>query len=202
LDLERGRLDTLSSWPWLTDTSIDEASWSFVSNPEYKSVNNVIDILVDIVSKNGCLLLNIGPTAKGEIPQPVVDRLLEIGGWLKINGEAIYETRPWIKYGEGPTKQKGGHFSEKKNKVVYTGKDIRFTQNGSNLYAILLDWPEEKEIVISSLNSKQKLGEKEISAVTMLGTGENLNLSRTELGLKVQLPANKCGEHAFVIKIR
>lgn len=95
LDLERARMSSGRDFPWLTDDSVDWGSWCDVQDPDYKSADRIIDFLVDVVSKNGCMLLNITPTAAGEIPGPVKDRLLEIGAWLKINGEAIYETRPW-----------------------------------------------------------------------------------------------------------
>ncbi len=111
LDLERSRMSEAKDFPWLTDNSIDWDSWCDVQEPEYKSTDRLIDTLVDIVSKNSCLLLNITPKANGEIPQPVQDRLLEMGEWLKLNSEAIYETRPWKIFWRGPH-QGGGRPSE------------------------------------------------------------------------------------------
>ncbi|MFC1763310.1 alpha-L-fucosidase, partial [Planctomycetota bacterium] len=101
LDLERARMRDMKPFPWLVDDSIDWNAWCHVNNPRYKTTNRLIDFLVDVVSKNGCLLLNITPTAAGEIPMPVQERLLAMGQWLDLNGEAIYESRPWKIYGEG-----------------------------------------------------------------------------------------------------
>lgn len=100
LDIERGRLGDLASYKWLTDDAIDWHSWCHVQNPSYKSADRIIDELVDIVSKNGSLLLDITPTAEGVMPEPVVERLLAIGRWLAVNGEAIYGTRPWKIFGK------------------------------------------------------------------------------------------------------
>ena len=86
-----------------TDTSVSKNSWGYVKDQNYKTVDSIVDDLVDIVSKNGCLLLNIGPKPDGTIPEPEEQMLLEIGRWLKVNGEAVYGTRPWKVYGEGPT---------------------------------------------------------------------------------------------------
>ena len=88
-------MDTIFQYPWQTDTSIGKKSWGYIEGEENKTPNQIIDDFVDIVSKNGNLLLNITPRANGEIPEPVQERLLEIGKWLDLNGEAIYETRPW-----------------------------------------------------------------------------------------------------------
>lgn len=114
LDIERGRLGTLASYKWLTDDAIDWNSWCHVQSPSYKSADRIVDELVDIVSKNGCFLLDLTPTAEGVIPEPVVERLLAIGEWLTVNGEAIYGTRPWKLFGEGPTEIESGMFGEEK----------------------------------------------------------------------------------------
>jgi 6-phosphogluconolactonase len=196
LDIERGRLDSLREEKWLTDTSIDNKAWCYISNPKYKSADDLIDILVDIVSKNGNLLLNIGPRADGTIPEEQKDRLLTVGEWLKINGEAIYGTRPWKVYGEGPTTIKGGYFGEKET-IAYTNKDIRFTIKGNTLFAICLDWPHD-EVVIHSLKN---LDPNQIKSINLLGTDEELPWSSNEVGLLVKLPPESPSQFAHTIKI-
>jgi alpha-L-fucosidase len=196
LDLERGRLDSLRKIPWLTDTSIDRESWCYIENPKYKSVNTLIDNIVDRVSKNGNTLLNIGPRPDGTIPQPQKDKLLAIGDWFDVNGEAIYGTRYWKFYGEGPTKIKGGSFIDNKE-VEYTAKDIRFTTKDDVLYAITLAWPEE-HVTIKSLNV---LDPEKIESITMLGNKGELEWSMQENGLKIESPKQKPCRHAYSFKI-
>jgi len=197
LDLERGRLDSLRRKPWNTDTSIDRESWCYIDNPDYKSVNTLIDNLVDRVSKNGNTLLNIAPRPDGTIPEPQKERLLAMGEWFDVNGEAIYGTRYWKKYGEGPTQIEGGNFIDGK-KVVYTANDVRFTVKDNVLYAIALAWPED-ELTIKSL---KELDPDKIESITMLGDGDELDWQMTEEGLVVEPPRNKPCEHAYSFKIQ
>jgi len=152
-DLELGQEPHLTHYDWITDTSIDDqGAWGYIPNLNYKSVDRLVDNLVDRVSKNGYLLLNIGPKWDGTIPEDAKKGLLGMGEWLDVNGEAIYGTTSWVKSGEGPTGVEGGGtramFNE--TEAVYTSEDIRFTVKGDILYATILEWPGE-EVLIKSL---------------------------------------------------
>ena len=128
----------------------------------------------------------MSPTAEGEIPDPVQKRLLEMGAWLKINGEAIYNTRPWKLYGEGPTEVIEGHLSERAN-ADSTAEDIRFAQNGNLLYAICLDVPQSNEVMISSLNFKNGITARSVKTVKLLGDEQELGWECTDDGLVIGL---------------
>jgi alpha-L-fucosidase len=194
-DIERGQLSGINPHFWQTDTSISKNSWGYVSEQEYKTTASIVGDLVDIVSKNGTLLLNIGPKADGTIPEPEQDILLEIGQWLAVNGEAIYDTRPWKVYGEGPTQVFEGGFTDTK-RAAFTGQDFRFTQKGETLYAFSLAWPGE-QAVITSLKSN----EGQVKQVHMLGVDGALPFIQDQDGLKVKLPAQKPCQYAYAFKI-
>jgi alpha-L-fucosidase len=141
---------------------------------------------VDIVSKNGNLLLNIGPRSDGTIPDEVQHVLREVGAWLAVNGEAIYGTRTWTKFGEGPTKVAGGSFHDT-DTAGYTAEDFRFTTKGSALYAIELAWPAGGEAVIRSLGTD--VGEK-VDSVSLLGSSEKISFEQRGDGLHLRVPAS------------
>ncbi len=199
-DVERGQLEDIRSEFWQTDTAVAKHSWCYTQNNEYKTADSLIDDLVDIVSKNGALLLNIGPRADGTVPEEDERLLREIGAWLRVNGEAIYGTRPWKTFGEGPTKVLDGAFSDTKREP-FTGQDIRFTTKGDVLYAIALAWPGER-IVIESLKSAATVGSSDVLQVRLLGHDEALEFTRDERGLTIELPAQAPCEHAFAFEIR
>lgn len=207
LDLELGQETDLTYHEWITDTSVDDqGAWGYVKDAAFKSVDNLVDNLVDRVSKNGYLLLNVGPKPDGTIPEEAKERLLGIGKWLKVNGEAIYGTMPWSIAAEGPTKLpplKGG-FNEQ-NLARYTGQDIRFTVKDNVLYAIALDWPGDKAVMKSfAARGRQNwsgLYPSEIASITMLGDGKDLRWEMTKEGLVVETPKTRPCEHAFVFKI-
>ncbi|MFI3213148.1 MAG: alpha-L-fucosidase [Eubacteriales bacterium] len=141
-DIERGQLAEISPVFWQNDTSVAKNSWGYTENNDYKTPDSVISDLVDVVSKNGALLLNVGPKADGTIPEEDAHILREVGKWLKVNGEAIYDTTPWKVYGEGPTEVPEGHFTDT-NRAEFTSKDIRYTAKADAIYAIVMKWPED-----------------------------------------------------------
>jgi len=197
LDIERGKLDDIRPHYWQTDTSVSYRSWCYIEDDEFKSVTSAVHDLVDIVSKNGNLLLNVGPKPDGTIPQQAADVLLGLGEWLRVNGEAIYGTRHWQVYGEGPTGVPQS-FRER-DQAAYTAEDIRFTAKGNALYATCLGWPGS-ECTIQCLASGGRLTE-DITNVTMLGVETPLLWSRDERGLTVQMPAERPCKHAYVLKV-
>jgi alpha-L-fucosidase len=198
LDIERGKLGKTRDLFWQTDTSVSIKSWGYIEHDMFRSVPSLVHELADIVSKNGCLLLNIGPKSDGTIPQQAQDILLGIGEWLNINGEAIYGTRPWLKYGEGPTQAKSGSFSDHAEKA-FTPDDFRFTAKGNIIYAIAMGWPK-KAFTITSLG-KVNAPDTKVQEVTMLGVKEPLHWSMKKKGLTVTAPSSPPCQHAYTLKI-
>ena len=198
-DIERGKLDDIVEHYWQTDTSVSYKSWGYIENDAFKTVTALVHDLVDIVSKNGNLLLNVGPKADGTIPERVAGLLLGMGDWLKVNGEAIYGSRPWHTYGEGQTDVATGHHTERENKA-FAAEDIRFTTKGDALYAICPVWPGE-EVNIKSLGSNAAVRADMISEVSMLGSQGTLSWSQDENGLKIKTPFEKPCQHAYTFKI-
>jgi alpha-L-fucosidase len=198
LDVERGALAGIRSQPWQTDTSLSNASWGYVEGDIYKTPEVVIHQLVDVVSKNGNLLMNVGPKPDGTIPDGAAKTLLAVGAWLKVNGEAIYDTRPWRLYGEGPTQIEAGQFHDSETKP-YTAEDFRFTTKGDALYAIELAWPKDDEAVIHSLASG--VGTREVDSVELLGTSQPLTFQQQPDGLHIHVPAEPNGQYAYAYRI-
>ena len=199
IDLELGRFNELTYNDWITDTTVDDGhGWGYLRNTRYKSAASLVHYLIDNVSKNGYMLLNVGPRPDGTIPEQASDILRQMGRWLAVNGEAIYDTTPWLTYGEGPTEMtKAGPFNEDQD-LRYSGQDVRFTMRGDTLYAICLGWPGEAAVIKAI---PQKLYPSEIASVTMLGVDGELPWTLEHDGMVIRTPARKPCEHAFVFKI-
>ena len=160
-------------FPWQTDTSVGKRSWSYIDREENKTPEQIVHDLIDIVSKNGNLLLNIGPRADGTITDEQKEVLLSIGKWLEVNGEAIYGTRCWKKFGEGDTEPAKGSFSDNAA-TAYTAQDIRFTTKGNDFYAIVLNWGNDG-VLVKSLN-KEAINDAKILGINLLGSDEKNQL--------------------------
>jgi alpha-L-fucosidase len=188
LDVERGQLAGIRPLFWQTDTSVSKNSWGYVQNQDYKTADSLIDDLIDIVSKNGALLLNVGPRPDGTIPEPEERMLREIGGWLSVNGEAIYGTRPWTTFGEGPTAVVEGPFADTK-RLAFTDADIRFTTKAGVLYALALAWPASGVVHIKTLGSGSTSMTKTIADVEQLGAASKVPWTRDADGLHIRVGA-------------
>lgn len=197
-DYEKGRVATLAPEPFLTDETISNWSWSYVEGLTYKSVPQILHILADVVSKNGSLMLNISPRADGTIPEEQREILQEIGDWLAVHGEAIYGTRPWVTYGEGPTVQEeGGHFLPT---LDYRPEDIRYTSRGDTVYATALGWPGPgARLTLGAFSGPA--ANTEVRSVELVGTDAALTWERTAEGLQVTLPDRPVSGHATVLRI-
>jgi len=196
--VERGGYADITNPFWLCEDSISQTTWCYTQGMSYYSGKALLHSLIDRVSKNGALLLNIAPMADGTIPQAQKDALLTMGSWLKPNGEAIYATRAWVKFGEGPTKLGTGGFS---TPVEATAQDIRFTRNKANtaLYAIGLGWPGSNQAVITTLKSPA-FDTSTITDVTFIGGG-SCTWTQDATGLKVNLPAQQANNLGYAVKI-
>jgi alpha-L-fucosidase len=214
-DIERGKAQGILPQPWQTDTCL--GSWHYdqaiFQQHRYKSAASVIHMLADIVSKNGNLMLSVPLQRDGTPDTDEIQIVSEIGAWLKINGEAIYATRPWEVYGEGPStaSSEKGRFDGQADVSTkpFTAEDIRFTQSkdGRTLYAIVLAIPASGNVVIkslakSSLNWPGNIGSvKLVRGDRWLGD-EKLKFTRDETGLHISLPKKFAGKTAFALKIR
>lgn len=174
LDHEKSRTSGASDRVWMTDDTVSTGSWCYTNNLRIKSPDKIVHALADTVSKNGVVLLNISPKADGTIPADQQQVLIELGDWMAVNGEAIYATRPWETYGEGPTKEPSGGFSEagKFLQLQYSADDIRYTRSkdGKALYAICLGWPDQP----FTLKAVTVRGVTANASVTLLGSSLNV----------------------------
>ncbi len=185
-DLERGVQDSISLYPWQTDTSIGD--WFYSTGQKYKTSTDILQMLVDIVSKNGNLLINIVQTPEGDLEPNILKTLDEIGNWIAANGEGIYDTRPWKTFGETTDhtdKIKAGNFNEEK--IKYSNQDFRFTTKGNNLFAYCLDVPDG-DVQIKSLGKNSQLNTRSILSVKMMGNDEPVKWHQEDKVLIIQKP--------------
>ena len=181
-----------------TDDAGMSAAVASANGPDRIRLNagQVVRNLVDIVSKNGNMMLNVGLRPDGSLPETYRQELLEIGRWLKVNGEAIYGTRPYKVFGEGPFElPKRGGFND--DQFKFTAQDIRFTTKGDTLYAIALAWPEDGKLLVKSMVAPAG----KIDSVSLLGSAEKLVWRQTAEGLDVQLPPQSVSAFAAALKI-
>ena len=201
-DYERGASDIIEAAPWQTDTCIGDWHYNrrLLDQHRYKSVPQVARTLIDVVSKNGNLLLSIPVRGNGAIDADEMAFLEGMAQWIAVNGEGIFSTRPWKIPAEGAARAGGGMFNE--GRTTYTAADIRFTTKGDTLYAFLMGWPGQNPSVIKALatNSPQLQGQK-IAQVTLLGHHGKLDWKQDATALTVTMPAQPPCEHAFALKI-
>ena len=187
--MERGQLPDAKPFVWQTDTAIGRRSWCYIEDNDYKDAEEIICNLVDAVSKNGNMLLNVGPKSDGTISDKDREVLLGIGDCLSKNGEAIYETKPFKFAEEGPTKSVGGQFTDGVKKE-YSPEDFRFTCRGGNLYVTALKCSESGEYVVKRLIEKEAASSNGfsgiISSISVLADGSNVQFERKDDGLHLK----------------
>jgi alpha-L-fucosidase len=205
LDLERGVVDRIWDEPWQTDTCI--GNWHYDKEAKYKSPKIVIDMLVDIVSRNGNLLLNFPLPSNGMLDPQELKILDEVTRWMSVNSEAIYSTRPWNSFGSGPAtgtpvKAASGGASQHHNESAFNERgrkelspeDVRYTQKGSAVYAFSMGWAGTAVLF-------PELAQGKVRNVSLLGHKGPVKWSQSEAGLKVELPAEKPSDHAVAFKV-
>jgi len=205
LDLERGVASGIPANPWQTDTCIGD--WHYNKEAKYKSPKRVIDMLVDIVSRNGNLMLNFPLPNSGALDDQELKILDEITRWMAVNSEGIYATRPWKIFGDGPVAtapppaagRRGNPFNER-NRQDLTAEEVRFTTKGSTLYAFVMGWPE-KEASIRALALGGANSVPEVRNLELLGHKGKVKWTQDAAALKVELPVERPCDHAVTFKI-
>jgi alpha-L-fucosidase len=193
--------ERINPTPWQFDTMSNRSYWFWRADMQMRPLAEMICEMADVVSKNGNYLLNFPPAPDGSLTPGQEEVLLGIGRWLAVNGEAIYGTRPWGVFGEGPTEGLGPKFQGNPPKAPWTPQDIRFTTKGDTLYAIVMAWPEDRKVTVKSLAADSPLAPREIKGVSLLGSAAPVQWKRTAEGLAVELPAQKPCDSAYVLKI-
>jgi alpha-L-fucosidase len=207
-DVEKGVPDGIQSKPWQTCTCLGQWHYSkeVYDKNWYKSPKSVVHMLIDIISKNGNLLLSVPMRGNGTIDDKEQAILEEIARWMDINKEGVFGTRPWKRFGEGPVAESSNPlhaqgFNEGKHQP-YTARDIRFVTKGKVLYAHVLKHPEDGKVIIQSLSSNNALYPEAIKQVELIGCKTPLKFNRTAEGLVVEIPADaKVNEISLLLKI-
>ncbi len=199
IDIEAGQLTDKAAYAWQTDDVLDWDSWCYISKPNYKSAGRILHQLIDVVSKNGNLLLDVGPRADGTIPDETQLRLRQIGAWLRTNGEAIYDSRPAEHFGEGPTQIKAGSYVAD-HIHDFTAQDIRFTTRGKAFYVLVMGAPGS-EVKVASLKRDTPLPGGPLRKAELLGSKEPLKWEWTPDGLTLHMPETRPSDDAVVIKL-
>lgn len=208
-DVERGVPDQIQEKPWQTCTCLGTWHYEkrFYDNDWYKSSKTVVHMLIDIISKNGNLLLSVPMRGDGTIDDKEVASLEGIAAWMEVNKEGVYATRPWTVFGEGPAAEESislqaQGFNEGKHKP-YTAEDIRFVTKGDALYAHVLAWPENGKVTIKSLAAASPLYTNQVKSVELIGSNKPVTFNQTADGLLVELPDGVMpNEISFVLKIK
>jgi alpha-L-fucosidase len=193
LDVERGLVNKIWPDPWQTDTCV--GNWHYKKGITYKTPKTIIDMLVDIVSRNGNLLLNFPLPGSGELDADELQILAAITSWMHVNSEGLYDTRPWKVYGEGASlsiPQPTAGFNERNRKDL-TADEIRFTTKGSHVYAFVMGWPTGESVVKSDLGK--------VHNVELLGHKGKVKWSQDQAGLRVTMPSEKPSDFAVTLKI-
>lgn len=199
-DLERGQLADIHPRLWQTDTAVGKTSWGYVGNQDYKTARSLVADLVDIVSKGGVLLLNIGPRADGTIPEREQEILLDIGRWLRTYGEAVYGTRPWRVFGEGPTEVVTGQFRDT-DRAEFTPADIRYTTRGDTVFAIVMARPADGRVRLRSLAPGSGLFGAGVGSVTLVGSEDALSWRGEPESLVVDVGSLEREDWPFALRI-
>jgi len=199
LDIESGKLDRIRKETWQTDMSLGGWRWGYTNDYQMRTPGSYINDLIDIVSKNGCLLLNVAPNKHGEIPLDQQNILKEIGAWLKVNGEGIYSSNTFDVFGQGPTNAKMVLHGNMKDKG-YTKKDIRYTRKGNIIYAFILKPKSNKELNLYALGKEVRIINDKIEKITLLGYNTKINWKQIDTELVITIPEVKT-KNAICFKI-